>query len=428
MRIVRLASPQTRDADPEHYATGQDIDARTNHAVTSRIPVLVTDGEQRAGLAVVRSLGRAGYAPIVVSRDARSLGGVSRYAAASVQVPDALRHSDEFLRSVAEIVRRYEARVVVPVTEPSCFALLDAGAALHGAVVAGPTLAAFRAISDKEHMLAVAREVGLATPAQLRLGRAADLDDALLAALPFPVVLKPTRSVRSGAIHSVAYASDAHALRARVAALPESAFPLLVQQRVIGEGSGVFLLRWNQQVLATFAHRRLRESPPSGGASVYSESVAADPQLVAAATRLLERFEFQGVAMLELKRDTATGTPYVMEVNGRLWGSLQLAIDAGVDFPALLVNAALGRPPRQPPQYRAGVRLRWWWGDVNHVLARLRHSADRLALPPNAPTRGRLVRDFLAWRRADRNETLRADDIRPFFVDTLQWLKARIGN
>jgi predicted ATP-grasp superfamily ATP-dependent carboligase len=386
----------------------------------------VTDGEQRAGLAVVRSLGRAGYAPIVVSRDARSLGGVSRYAAAAERVPDPLRHGEDFQAAVATIVQRYGARVVVPVTEPSSIALLDATASLHGAVVAGPSLTAFRAISDKEHMLGVAREVGLATPAQITLERSWDVGLVSDADVRFPVVLKPTRTVRGGSLHSVAYAPTLDVLRTRVAELPESAFPLLIQQRVIGPGTGVFLLRWNGRVLATFAHRRLRESPPSGGASVYSESVPADPDLVAGATRLLERFDWQGVAMLELKRDATTGTAYVMEVNGRLWGSLQLAIDAGVDFPALLVAAALGQFTTQPPAYRTGVRLRWWWGDVNHLLTRLRHSADRLSLPPNAPTRGQLVRDFLTWNRANRNETFRGDDPRPFLVDTMQWLKARL--
>lgn len=423
--MVRLAIRSDGNPETDSHATGPAIDARIDDAVTSRVPVVVTDGEQRAGLAVVRSLGRAGYAPIVVSRDARSLGGVSRYAAASVRVPDPLRRPDEFLSAVSDVVHRYAAKVVVPVTEPSSFALLDAAASLHGAVIAGPTLASFRAISDKEHMLSVAREVGLATPAQIRLERASDLALALLDELLFPVVLKPTRSVRSGALHSVAYAGSADALRAIVAALPASAFPLLVQQRIVGPGTGVFLLRWNDTILATFAHRRLRETPPSGGASVYSESVAAEPELVAGATRLLERFAWRGVAMLELKRDAATGTAYVMEVNGRLWGSLQLAIDAGVDFPRLLVDAALGRPA-SPPAYRAGVRLRWWWGDVNHVLARIRHSADRLSLPPDAPSRRRLIREFLAWRRVDHNETLRLDDPRPFLVDTMQWVAARL--
>jgi predicted ATP-grasp superfamily ATP-dependent carboligase len=388
--------------------------------------VLVTDGEQRAALAVVRSLGKAGYAPIVCSRDARSLAGVSRYAAASVHVPDPLTRAAEFTTAVAAAVREHRVRVVVPVTEPSSFALLGASAVLGDAVIAGPELDAFRAISDKEHMLGVARDVGLATPAQLRLARRDDVAAADLTSLRYPVVLKPTRSVRGGAIHSVAYATDIQTLRDRLAALPESAYPLLVQQRIVGPGTGVFLLRWDGRIVATFAHERIRETPPSGGASVYSQSVAAHPDLVDGATRLLERFAWRGVAMIELKRDAATGTAYVMEVNGRLWGSLQLAIDAGVDFPALLVDAALGRAVAQPPTYQEGVRLRWWWGDVNHLLARLRHSGDRLSLPPDAPTRGALLRQFFAWRPADRNETLRADDPRPFLVDTRQWLSARL--
>ena len=392
----------------------------------TRTPVLVTDGEQRAGLAVVRSLGRAGYAPIVVSRDARSLGGASRYAAASVQVPDPLRRPDEFLSAVADVARRFAVKVVVPVTEPSSLALLDAAGALGDAIIAGPTLSSFRAISDKEQMLAVSREVGLATPAQIRLERASDAGGAALDSLPFPVVLKPTRTVRGGALHSVAYAEHLDALRDRIASLPESAFPILVQQRIVGPGTGIFLLRWGGRVLATFAHRRLRESPPSGGASVYCESISADPDLVAGATRLLERFDWRGVAMLELKRDAATGRAYVMEVNGRFWGSLQLAIDAGVDFPRLLVDAALGRPVASPPEYRTGVRLRWWWGDVNHVLARLRYGADRLSLPPNAPPRGAVLRDFLTWRAANRSETWRIDDPRPFLVDTLHWITSRL--
>jgi predicted ATP-grasp superfamily ATP-dependent carboligase len=392
--------------------------------VPDQVPVLVTDGEQRAALAVVRSLGKAGYAPIVCARERRALAAASRYAAGIVHVPDPLRDPAAFLDTVARTIRECGIRVVVPVAEPSCLALLGNADRLGGAVIAGPELDAFRGISDKEHMLAVAREVGLATPAQLRLERQADASAAALDALLYPVVLKPTLSVRGGRIHSVSYAADAGALRERLAAIPESAFPLLVQQRIVGPGTGIFLLRWDDRILATFAHRRLRETPPSGGASVYSESVPADPELVAGATRLLERFRWRGAAMLELKRDAATGVAYVMEVNGRLWGSLQLAIGAGVDFPRLLVDAALGRPVAANPPYRSGVRLRWWWGDVNHVLVRLRHSGERLALPPNAPTRGRLLRDFLRWRRADRSETLRLDDPRPFLVDTARWLAA----
>jgi len=54
--------------------------------------------------------------------------------------------------------------------------------------------------------------------------------------------------------------------------------------------------------------------------------------------------------MVEYKIDSASGTPYLMEINGRFWGSVQLAIDAGVDFPRLLVECALGREPARSPR------------------------------------------------------------------------------
>ena len=40
--------------------------------------------------------------------------------------------------------------------------------------------------------------------------------------------------------------------------------------------------------------------------------------------------------MVEFKLDARDGVAKLMEINGRFWGSLQLAVDAGVDFPAIL--------------------------------------------------------------------------------------------
>jgi hypothetical protein len=129
--------------------------------------------------------------------------------------------------------------------------------------------------------------------------------------------------------------------------------------------------------------------------------------------------------MIEYKLDEASGTPYLMEVNGRFWGSLQLAVDAGIDFPALLAGLALGEDPEPVMSYRAGVRSRWWLGDVDHLLARLRRSAEELALPPGTPGRWRALADFLTLRGSDRNEILRRDDPGPFFHELGQWLRGR---
>jgi hypothetical protein len=61
-----------------------------------------------------------------------------------------------------------------------------------------------------------------------------------------------------------------------------------------------------------------------------------------------------------------------MEVNTRFWGSLQLAIDAGVDFPRLLWEAGLAAKEERSPlppatEYRIGQRLRWLLGDFDSL-------------------------------------------------------------
>jgi predicted ATP-grasp superfamily ATP-dependent carboligase len=90
---------------------------------------------------------------------------------------------------------------------------------------------------------------------------------------------------------------------------------------------------------AAFAHRRLREKPPSGGVSVLSESIALDPQVLEQAERILEALKWHGVAMVEFKRDARDGVAK-LGINGRFWGSLQLSVDAGVGcLPAVPAGA-----------------------------------------------------------------------------------------
>ena len=129
--------------------------------------------------------------------------------------------------------------------------------------------------------------------------------------------------------------------------------------------------------------------------------------------------------MVEFKEDAATGTPYLMEVNGRFWGSLQLACDAGIDFPGVLVGLALGEEVDVARSYRIGIRSRWLWGDVDHFLWMFRNSAERRSLPPYLPGRlGTLLRLLILWRPRDRFEVLRFCDPKPFFRESVEWVRS----
>ena len=381
--------------------------------------VLVTDGENRAALAATRALGRAGYTVYVSAARLPSLASVSRFVSGSAVVVGAAEHPRQAVTRLAELVGAWGIEVVVPVTDATMSAVLHCGVSAVGhAAVAGPSNEAYVALSDKAAVLARAAALGGAVPRTAVASSAADLPDAT-AQVGYPCVLKSLHSRSFG----TRYVATTATLGEAAAGAP---YPVLVQERIVGVGEGVFLLMDRGRRIAAFAHRRLREKPPSGGVSTYRESVRLAPDVLQIAERLLGDVAWQGVAMVEFKRCARTGRAYLMEVNGRLWGSLQLAIDAGINFPELLVRVALGQAVAPVDGYRVGVRSRWLWGDVDHVIARLRRSRTRLHLEPGAPSFLRTLWDFLHfWRPEDRMEVWDADDPRPFWAETVAWLRRR---
>jgi predicted ATP-grasp superfamily ATP-dependent carboligase len=387
------------------------------------IRILVTDGEQRSALAIVRSLGRAGHQVAVTSTSGRSLAGASRYSRDDHTVPDALDEPVRFGEKILALCEQTAIGALMPVTEASLRVLLPLRSRLTGVLLPFPPYDTFARVSDKEAILAAAAELGIAVPEQIIISRRNDVADL---PIEYPLVLKPWVSVvREGTRNrklGVFHVDNPAELEAALAGLPGAAFPVLAQRRIVGPGVGIFLLRWNGRTIAHFAHRRIREKPPSGGVSVYRESITVPVEWVAQAERLLECVDWSGVAMVELKLDKASGRPYLMEINGRFWGSLQLAVDAGVDFPRLLLDAALGEVPRVPPSYRVGVRLRWELGDIDHLIARLRSSNTNLHLPEGAPDRLRtILNTALPWRPGDRLEVFRPSDPRPFLREVGSW-------
>ena len=388
--------------------------------------MLVLDGNERASLAIVRSLTAAGWDVVVGARGSRSLGSVSRGARGVVIDVDPLLEPTLFAHTVATECRRLGCALLIPVTDASLEAMLENRALLPASTVLPfPSLDVYRAASDKVlvHRLACDAGIGIEETVVVEAhGDPAPADASL-----YPGVVKPHRSI-VGHDHryktSVELVSDRAACASVLRALPPAAFPVLVQRRVRGSGEGFFAARWRGQPIARFAHRRLREKPPSGGVSVFRESIEMDAALVSACEAVLDRLNWEGVAMVEGKRDLDRGGWRVMEINGRFWGSLQLAIDAGVDFPALLASAATGEPIGIAPTWRPGIRLRWEWGDIDHLMLRLLRGRDRLDLPADAPGRLRTLLDVMSHRwSSDHGEVFRWRDPRPFLLESLR----RIG-
>lgn len=397
----------------------------------------VTDGEQRPALAIVRSLARSGVTVLVGADRPGCLAFASRYCAGRVTYPSPLDDKDAFARFLLDFLARERVDVVVPVTDITTHAVCankDGIGRL--SAVAVPGLRAFEAVSDKSLLLQRAVRAAVPVPRTDYVEGLAGLR-AVVDNIRYPAVVKPVRSrIRTptgwlpASVHYARSKSELLTLYAENKYL--SSHPSLIQQRIVGPGCGVFLLLDHGVAVAEFAHRRVREKPPSGGASVLCESVPMDRRLRRHALRILGPLGWHGVAMVEFKQDRATGEFYLMEVNGRFWGSLQLAIDAGVDFPRLACDLALGHRPLSPPPYRSGVRSRWFFGDLDHLMLRLFKSDDELCLDDSAPTRWQAVYEFM--RLSGRNlhyDVIDARDPGPFLHEcreNLRLLTASAGS
>jgi predicted ATP-grasp superfamily ATP-dependent carboligase len=389
--------------------------------------VLVPDGEQRAALAVVRSLGLHGVEVHVASHLRRSLAGGSRFAASESLVPDPIKGAERYAIAIARLSADRETLVILPSTEASTMALLEYRDLLGSVRLASSDLARFRLATDKAAVLSLASQLDIDVPAQWTVNGVEDIDT--VPTERYPLVVKPARSVVTDAAGrrkvGVRYARDGKELAGIIRQLGPEAGPFLLQARIHGPGVGVFLFRWKGRILATFAHRRLREKPPSGGVSVCCESIAAPSELVRQSTRLLEVLDWEGVAMVEYKQDRCTGRHYLMEVNPRFWGSLQLAIDSGVDFPWYLYQAIEGALVTPIPQWEVGRRSRWIWGEVDHLLTRLRHTPATLDLPADAlGLFSTALQTLTPWRPRQKSDVFRWADPVPAWRETVAWFRA----
>jgi len=384
--------------------------------------VLVLDANQRSALAIIRSLGRRGLNVIAADHRPHPIGAASRYAAASVRYPDPATSPGAFARDIFTTAERLDIDIIIPTTDLTTMVLASQPDLCNSVYLATPRADSYEALTDKGRLFQLAASLDIPAP-QTRLALTAAAVVSAARDFGFPVVLKPARSrylkgdrVVSTSVEIVRGPDQLLEVLRGLSWLGD--IPCLVQQFVPGHGAGVFALYGPSGPVAWFAHRRIREKPPSGGVSVLSESVPVDPVLQSAAAKLLSAANWTGVAMVEF-RVSADGTPYLMEVNGRFWGSLQLAIDCGVDFPWLLYRVSQNAPVLQPQSYAIGRRLRWLLGDFDSLVSELKQTS--LSLRHKARSLAAFARSFADGRC--RQEILRLDDPIPALAESRQWIQ-----
>lgn len=309
--------------------------------------ILILDADSVAGLACVQSLGAAGYHCVLSAVDDRAPAFASRFAREKALCPDPLVDVEAFKAWLRGWLRDNPVDLIIPTTECT-LGPLDAmrDEPEIGKRAAIPSRDALARALDKEKLRALAASLGISCPASAYVRSLDELDDGridLWLSEGAAVVKTTTSKAWNGARayeFPMAIVKDRDELRAVVAERVKHV-PVQVQQWVPGRGVGVEVLAKNGEIVMSLAHERLHEVPLTGGGSSYRRTISMPGELYHDAQRLMRALGVHGVAMVEFRVDPATSRHWLMEINMRFWGSLHLALIAGVDFPKALVELLL---------------------------------------------------------------------------------------
>ncbi|AMV27710.1 Low molecular weight protein-tyrosine-phosphatase wzb [Gemmata sp. SH-PL17] len=373
-------------------------------------------------IAVIRSLGRGNIEVHIGNPSPQNPARASRYVSAIHDIPAySPDQCHRWIKAVQAIMTREQFDLVIPCSDPTQIPLQQHRKELepHGKIYLLDD-AVFKTITNKISVNSLARKAGVQLPREMVI-HSANEAPLIKDSFKIPIVLKPTSSFDSNHIgerRTVQKIYSYDKLDSAIAKMLNYG-PVTIQENFIGCGVGVEFLLNQGKPLLEFQHIRLHE-PLHGGGSYYRKGMAVTPHLREAALAILGQLKYTGVAMAEFKINLATGNWIFIEINGRFWGSLPLAIASGADFPLALFKLIVDQQTEHNTSYRTGLCCRYWTGDFNWQLANIR--ADRsdptLATRPLSTVLKETIVSTLALK--ERSDTLTLDDPMPGLVELRQ--------
>ena len=390
--------------------------------------ILVTDVHALGAIAVVRSLGRAGYRVHACDSDSNAVGLQSRYVTASIVAPD---YSDA---AFIDWLRRY-------LSENSIRLIIPSEGFLHAIRPWFSEFQRFLPLSDDPEIVYRAFSKIDVSDCFSKLSTAANIcehlpptlivreGDALptqeqLEALGVPVYIKSdVKYSIMGNESLLVRVTTASAVADAIQRALESHRAIMVQGFVPGMKAALAFCIKNGKVLATSGVLGLRMNPHTGGMMCLRKSVT-DILPEAICRGWLEHLEWEGVAMIECKWDPATNRFWFIELNSRYWGYLHLDLYSGIDMPRIQADAFFGVLEQSPPVQRLGVLVRHIVpGDVGFLRSLLKD--ERVTLGRKLRAISRFILDIFdprvksdLWFPGDRMLYIRQWQL--FFRDTFR--------
>lgn len=355
--------------------------------------VLLVDGDNRAGLAVARSLASNGVPFLLVSQDLRGPASCSRSVQNAVMAPCPLSKAEEYVAFLSQLIQRYGIRLAIPGTDKALVLFERYRSTLESQTkLAMASSPAIQNVLDKRLNLELAKQVGAPCPRQFELQDPRQIPE-MIQTLGFPIVLKspgdpadpnlPTFKFR------VLYAHSEQQLRDYLQEhCPNGRYPLF-QECAVGTVHNLCCFAAQGELVAVHEYHSVRRNQ---GVGVLRKIVAPLPDLVQHTRALLRELNWDGVAHVAFFIGHDGEKKWYMETNGRFWASTEGSVHAGWDFPYWVYRYFVHGEKPVPGEIEIGGMTCWHCGDLMALVDYFR-GGD----PPATGTRPGKVRATLQY-------------------------------
>jgi predicted ATP-grasp superfamily ATP-dependent carboligase len=321
------------------------------------------------GLAIARTLGRAGVPVVGVDSRPEAPGFASRYVT-KLMTEDLQSAPDSVLESLLRSAERLDEKgVLFPASD----------AAVH--FISHNE----RKLSERFHFMAPPQRVR-----EAMINKRLQYEEAVRLGIPVPETFFPTvpddlaaieRTVRFPAFIKPLYShkwcttfgnkgfivKDAEDLRKRMAMVFAFGHEVMVQTIMSPPGEDLYSVGayfgHNGYVSPDFCWHKIRQSPPNFGVGSLVES-AHQPEASALALRLMKGMGYQGIGYAEFKRDGHDGKFKLVEMNARTGQTNALQSAAGVPLVLFQYYDLIGHALPEVVDYPDGVL---WWDSLNDL-------------------------------------------------------------
>ena len=366
-----------------------------------KINVLLLYGWVRSSYAVLNNL--HSHKLLVGSCDSSRIGMCqwSRLKKKHFTYTNPLLDNELFIKELKKILERLNATFLLPSHDETETIAANKDFLPKETIIPIPSLVLLQLSNDKSKMQEIARNCGVSNAQRYHYDHPEDLFKHIPQNTRTVIRLRKGNSAK-GVFYATGPVETVNAVKDIIVKYKCSNDRLpVVQEYVNGEGWGVSCLYWEGKRIANFTHRRLREKTLTGGTSTLREH-QPNELLETMAFTLLDKLEWHGLAMVEFKYDPLSKKGHFIEINPRLWGSIHLAISAGVEFPYLLYLCAT-EGPEAALKYNASCKIkypwrsRWYLGDCIGAVDRLKRGMFKEALKCILPG-GTDTYDDINWK------------------------------